>query len=342
MALITFTDKGLYCAAGHFYIDPWRAVDKAIITHAHSDHARWGSKSYLAHHLCSGMLRQRLGNINLQTIGWENPIRINGVDVTFYPAGHIVGSSMVAVSNGKENWLITGDYKLENDGLSGEWQPVSATHMVTECTFGLPIYQWQPQQELYKEMQQWVLQNHSSKITSVFYAYSLGKAQRIMKALEQLGIAMFAHGAVHNANNALQSDGVMLPDFTRIDDATTREQIQGNIVIAPPSAAGTSWLRRLGTRQEAACSGWMQVRGNRRRNNVDKGFVLSDHADWSSLLKAVKLCGAEKVYSTHGFTESFSRYLREEAGIWSTAVKTQFGLEDDDLSSEEKVESSGL
>ncbi len=330
MSLIQFTEKGLYCAKGDFYIDPWRPVDRAIITHAHSDHARPGSKRYLSHHLSKGMLQQRLGTISLQTIGWNEPLAIHGVKVSLHPAGHIIGSSMVRVAYKDEVWLITGDYKLEDDGLSGAWEPVLCTHMVTECTFGLPVYTWQPQQDLYRQMQQWTLENQSNKQCTVFFAYSLGKAQRIMHALAPLQIPMYAHGAVYNANEALQSNGIALPQVKHIDAHTTKKELASAIIIAPPSAVGTPWLRRLGDRQEAACSGWMQVRGNRRRQHVDKGFVLSDHADWPSLLQAVEACNPTHAYTTHGFTESFSRYLREEKKLWSEAVKTQFGTEEDD------------
>ena len=334
MPLIRFTNKGLYCPPGDFYIDPWRGVDRALITHAHSDHSRWGSKHYLAHHLSRGMMLQRLGDISMQTIGWEETLNINGVKVSFHPAGHIIGSSQIRVEHGGEIWLITGDYKLEQDGISGNWQPVKCTHMVTECTFGLPIYQWKPQSQLFNEMRQWVTTNASNKKTSVFFAYSLGKAQRVMHALAPLGIPMFAHGAVYNANRALQTDGVALPEVLPITGSEDKNLLAGSIVIAPPSAASTPWLRRFPQRAEANCSGWMQVRGNKRRNNVDEGFVLSDHADWPGLLQAIDLCAPEKVYPTHGFTEVFSRYLREEKGMYAQAVKTEYGQEEDEAIAE--------
>lgn len=330
MPLIHFTDKGLYCPDGDFYIDPWRPVQRAVITHAHSDHARWGSAHYLSHHQSRGMLRQRLGQISLQTVDWQEPLRMGSVTVQLHPAGHIPGSSMVQVSSATETWLITGDYKLEDDGMSTAWQPVRCSHMVTECTFGLPIYQWQPQHLIYQRMRQWVLANEAQGFTSVFYAYSLGKAQRIMQALATLGAPLWVHGAIANANEALAGDGFALPAWQRITAATTRQQLQGSIVIAPPSAAGSPWLKRMGKYRDATCSGWMQVRGNKRRNNVDEGFVLSDHADWPSLLQAVAACGAEYVYSTHGFTDAFSRYLREEKGLWSQAVSTQYGGDEED------------
>lgn len=334
MPLIQFSDKGLYCPAGDFYIDPWQSVERAIITHAHSDHARWGSKHYLAHHLSKSMLYQRLGaGISLQTIGWNEPILMNGIEVSLHPAGHIIGSSMVRIAGHGQVWVVTGDYKLENDGLSTAWEPVSCSHLVTECTFGLPIYQWEPQEKVYEKMRQWVMENHRRQTSSVFYAYSLGKAQRLMQALHSLDIPLFVHGAIANANEALEQDGIVLPTTERITTTTEKNKIQSNIVIAPPSAAGSPWLKRLGRMAEASCSGWMQVRGHKRRNNMDAAFVLSDHADWPSLLQAVELSKAEYVYSTHGFTDTFSRYLREEKKLWSEAVTTQYGSEEDKLES---------
>ncbi|HMP91266.1 MAG TPA: ligase-associated DNA damage response exonuclease [Phnomibacter sp.] len=327
--LIVFTEKGMYCPQGDFYIDPWQAVAKAVITHAHSDHARPGSLHYLAHTQSEAILKQRLGaSISLQTLAWQAPIDINGVKLSLHPAGHIAGSSMVRLQAGSQTWLITGDYKLENDGISGAWEPVACTHMVTECTFGLPIYQWQPQEQVYAQMRQWVSQNHQAGICSVFYAYSLGKAQRIVQALATLDIPILAHGAVYLAHEAVRASGIALPVLERITPQTTKAHLKGAIVLAPPGAQGTPWLKRLTPYADAACSGWMQVRGNKRRNNTDNTFVLSDHADWPGLLQAIKACQPAEVFATHGFTETFSRYLKETYNLKSSAVTTQFGQEE--------------
>src|SRR5947209_10607977 len=186
MALIEFTDRGLYCPPGDFYIDPWRAVEKAVITHAHSDHARWGSNYYLCHTDTRPLLQQRLGNNYYQPIGWNEPVYFNGVRLTLFPAGHIIGSSQVKVEYKGEIWVVSGDYKLENDGLSGQFEPIKCHHFISESTFALPIYNWKPQQEIYSEMQNWIRRNQTSGKTSILIAYSLGKAQRLLLPLSEI------------------------------------------------------------------------------------------------------------------------------------------------------------
>jgi putative mRNA 3-end processing factor len=234
---------------------------------------------------------------------------------------------MVRVEYKGEIWLITGDYKLENDGISGQWQPVQCHTLISECTFGLPIYQWQPQEQVYAEMRNWVLANTAAGKNSVVIAYSLGKAQRILQAVAPLEKKIFVHGAIWNTHMALKEAGVILPEVERITTETPKADLKNAIIIAPPGAEGTPWLQKLQPFSLGVCSGWMQVRGNARRRNADRGFVLSDHADWPSLLQAVELCQPEKVFTTHGFTAAFSRYLNEN-GIESEEVKTEFGGEE--------------
>ncbi len=273
-------------------------------------------------------MRLRLGaDINVSTIDWGKTIQMQGVQVSLHPAGHIIGSSMVRVEYKGEVWVVTGDYKVENDGISEAWQPVRCHKLITECTFGLPIYQWQPQEFIFKEVQDWVLQNVAAGKNSVLIAYSLGKAQRILKAVENSGIPIFVHGAVWNTHIALTEAGIALPAVRRIEAETPKSALKNAIIIAPPGAQGTPWMRKLQPLSLGVCSGWMQVRGNTRRNNADRGFVLSDHADWPGLLQAIELSGAEKVYTTHGFTAAFSRYLNEN-GIPSEEVKTEYGAEE--------------
>lgn len=327
--LIEFSDKGLYCPQGQFYIDPWGAVDKAVITHAHSDHARWGSKYYLCHHLTKPILQLRLGNNNYQSVGWNEPIYINGVKVTLHPAGHIIGSSQIRVEFGGEVWVASGDYKTENDGLSGAFEPVKCHTFITESTFGLPIYKWKPQTEIYQNIQDWVIDNQSQNHSSVLIAYSLGKAQRVLQAVSKVTDTIFVHGAIWNTHEALINTGIQLPAVKRITPETTKEQLKNAVIIAPPSADGTPWMKKFLPYKVGVCSGWMQVRGNARRRNVDGGFSLSDHADWPGLLQAIKATEAEKVYVTHGFQAAFSRYLNE-IGIEAGEVKTAYGTTDEE------------
>lgn len=333
MPLIEFTDKGLYCPQGQFYIDPWKPVDKAVITHAHSDHARWGSKYYLCHHLTKPILQLRLGDNPYETVEWNETVLMNGVKVSLHPAGHIIGSSQIRVEHGGEVWVVSGDYKTENDGISGAFEPVSCHTFITESTFGLPIYKWKPQPEIFDDIKNWVLANNAAGKTSVLIAYSLGKAQRIMAPLAQTGLPIFLHGAVFNVHEALTKNGIQLPAVQRVQSTTTKAATQGNIVIAPSGADGSNWIKRFAPYSVGVCSGWMQVRGNTRRRNADAGFALSDHADWEGLLNAVKATGAEKVFATHGFQAAFSRYLNEQ-GIEAAEVKTEYGNDEEENISE--------
>jgi putative mRNA 3-end processing factor len=332
--LIEFTDKGLYCRKGEFYIDPWQPVDRAIITHAHSDHARWGSKHYLCHHLTRPLLQLRLGDNSYESVDWNEPVYMKGVKISLHPAGHIIGSAQIRVEHGGEVWVASGDYKTEDDGISGAFEPVRCNAFISESTFGLPIYKWKKQVDIFEEIKNWVLQNNALGKTSVLIAYSLGKAQRVLPPLVETGLPIFAHGAVWNVHQALVSSGWKLPVIQRVEATTPKESLIGNIVLAPPSADGTPWMKKFHPYSVGVCSGWMQVRGNARRRNTDAGFALSDHADWDGLLAAVKATGAEKVFATHGFQAAFSRYLNEQ-GIEAAEVKTAFGTEDEDTKGDE-------
>lgn len=328
MPLIEFTDRGLFCPQGAFYIDPWRPVDKAVITHAHSDHARAGSGSYLCHRLTLPLLQLRLGDHPYQSVEWGETVTINGVKVSLHPAGHIIGSSQVRVEHQGEVWVISGDYKTENDGISGAFEPVPCHTFITESTFGLPIYNWKPQKEIFSSIQNWVRDNQSAGKTSILIAYSLGKAQRILPCLAEITDKIFLHGAVWNVHQALVNAGVNLPPVKKVELDAPKETFKGSVVIAPSGADESPWVRRFQPFEVGVCSGWMQVRGNVRRRNADAGYALSDHADWKGLLSAVKATGAEKVFVTHGFQAALSRYLNEK-GILAAEVRTEYGEDDE-------------
>lgn len=330
MPLIEFSDKGLYCPPGDFYIDPWQGVNRAVITHAHSDHARWGSKAYLCHHDTKPLLQHRLGPNDYESVGWNEPLTLNGVRLTLFPAGHIIGSSQVRLEYKGESWVVSGDYKLEDDGLSGRFEPVKCRSFITESTFGLPIYQWKPQQEIYSGVQDWIRRNQAVGKSSILIAYSLGKAQRLLQPVAEVAEKIFAHGAVYNLHMALVNAGWKLPALEKVTNETPKAELKGAVVIAPSSAEGTPWLRRFAPYEIGVCSGWMQVRGAVRRRNADAGFILSDHADWAGLLAACKATEAECVYVTHGFQSAFSRYLREN-GIEAREVKTEYGDDEEAL-----------
>ena len=330
MPLIEFTDKGLYCRTGEFYIDPWKPVPKAIITHAHSDHARWGNDHYLCHYKTLPILKLRLGDdIKADSVEWNETLTQNGVKISLHPAGHIVGSSQIRVEYKGEVWVISGDYKTEDDGISGAFELVKCNTFITESTFGLPIYNWKKQDAIFFDIQNWILKNQSKGKTSVITAYSLGKAQRVLECVAKISNNIFVHGAVWNVHVALAEAGMILPEVKRVTPEVPKEQYKNAVIIAPPSADGTPWMKKFTPYSVGVCSGWMQVRGNVRRRNADAGFPLSDHADWNGLLTAVKATGAEKVFVTHGFQSAFSRYLTEN-GIEAGEVKTEYGKEDDE------------
>jgi putative mRNA 3-end processing factor len=328
--LISFTDKGLYCQQGDFYIDPWEQVERAVITHGHGDHASFGHKYYLCHVHTKPILQLRLGENNYQTLEWFETININGIRVSLYPAGHIIGSSQVRLEHNGEVWVVSGDYKVENDGISGKFEPVTCNTFITESTFGLPIYKWKPQLEIYDNIITWINKNRENGKTSVLLAYSLGKAQRVLQAIKETTQTIFAHGAVFNMQQGLINAGWDICKVVRITPETPKELLKGAVVIAPPSADGSLWMKKFHPYSVGICSGWMQVRGNARRRNVDAGFALSDHADWNDLLLTVRATGAEKVFVTHGFQSAFSRYLNEKNIALAAEVKTQFGNEDEE------------
>ena len=332
--LISFTDKGLFCEKGNFYIDPWKPVEKAIITHGHSDHAYFGHKHYLCHTDTKPILQLRLGSNSYDTYDWNESLFINGVKVSLHPAGHIIGSSQIRLEYNNDVWVVSGDYKTEDDGISGKYEPIKCNTFITESTFGLPLYKWKPQEEIYNNIITWINKNKENGKASILLAYSLGKAQRVLQAIKETAQTIYAHGAVFNMQQTLINAGWKLTPIVRVTPETPKELLKGAVVIAPPSADGTAWMKKFQPYSVGVCSGWMQVRGNARRRNVDAGFPLSDHADWDGLLQSVKATGAEKLFVTHGFQSAFSRYCNEENIAIAAEVKTQYGNEDEEVAAE--------
>jgi putative mRNA 3-end processing factor len=262
-------------------------------------------------------------HIKLSTLAYGEIVRKNGVEISLHPAGHIVGSAQVRVAYKGEVWVVSGDYKTEADPLSGNFEPVPCHTFITESTFGLPVFKWQPQQQIWDEVNQWWQQNKAEGKTSLLCGYALGKAQRLMQGLSNAIGSIYVHGAVHHVNEALRAQGIVLPDTAWLSSSISRKQLEGAMVIAPPSVLGTSWMRKLQPCATAMASGWMTMRGNKRRQAVDRGFALSDHADWPGLLIAIKETGASNILVTHGYTHIFSRYLNEQ-GYNASVVETLF------------------
>lgn len=320
--LLQFTEKGIYCKVAQVYLDPWKPVDKAIISHGHADHSRWGHKQYITHHRNVPIIKHRLGPISVSGKNWGETFTINGVKFSLHPAGHIIGSSQIRVEHQGEVWVFTGDYKIEDDGLCTPYENVKCHTFITECTFGLPAFKWMPQSEVFEDINRWWSQNRSEGKTSILFGYTLGKAQRLLKHLDTSLGKIYTHGAVENMTAVLRPI-VDLPKTHLITRETKKEELLGNMVIAPPSAHGSTWIRKMVPFVTATASGWMAFRGARRRRAIDKGFVLSDHCDWEELIECIKATGAEKVICTHGYTEIFSRYLRE-LGYDARTENTQY------------------
>lgn len=333
MALLEFTDHGIYCPQADCYIDPWRHVRKALITHAHSDHARPGHTQYIATKESIPILKYRLGSFNnIQGMSYGETTIINGVKVSFHPAGHIIGSAQIRLEYKGEVWVVSGDYKLEKDGISTPFEPVKCHTFITESTFGLPAFRWQKQQLIFDDINAWWQENTAKGIVSIIAAYSLGKAQRIINNLDTSIGDIYTHGAIENTHDVLRSQGFDILNGKKIDNAIIPKSFAGSLVLAPPSALGSAWTKRFGQYEEAVVSGWMAVRGIRRRRNVERGFVLSDHADWEGLNTAVKETGAQNIFVTHGYSEIFARWLSEQ-GFNAAIVKTAFtGDENTDVS----------
>ena len=312
-ALLQTTDKGLYCPPGDFYIDPWAPVDRALITHAHGDHATWGSKAYACSHESGLVLRTRMGlNAAITTYGWNELLTINGVRISFHPAGHIIGSAQIRVEHQGETWVVSGDYKTEPDPTCTPFEAVRCDVFITESTFGLPIYRWTPQADTFADIAAWWRSNREAGRASVVFAYALGKAQRILAGLAPFAEGDFyTHGAVERLNRDYRNAGIALPPTTYAASVPKGHDWAGAMIIAPPSAGGSTWLRRFGAASTAFASGWMRVRGARRRRSVDRGFVVSDHVDWPALLETIEATGAQRVLVTHGYREPVVSYLRE-------------------------------
>ena len=322
--ILQMTQKGLYCTAGDFYIDPWQPVKKAVITHAHADHARWGSQSYLCAGEGKNVLRARLGNhAAIETLNYGEVKRVSGVVLSLHPAGHILGSAQVRIEKNGRVWVVSGDYKIESDPTCVPFEPLRCHTFISESTFGLPIFKWPVPKDVSTEINSWWQQNRQMGRTSILFAYALGKAQRIMASLDRNIGPILTHGAIEKFIACYRESGIALPDTRYLGGVEDKNLFRQALVIAPPSADNPNWMRKFPTRSRAFSSGWMRIRGNRRRRSIDRGFVLSDHSDWDGLVQAIKATAAEKILLTHGYATEMARWLNEKgysAEVLPTAI----------------------
>lgn len=333
--LIVQRPEGLYCPPGDFHIDPWRPVARAVITHAHADHARRGHEAYLASAPSEGVLRARLGeDITLQPLAYGEAVTINGVKLSLHPAGHVLGSAQVRVEHQGQVWVASGDYFASGhtedvNATCAPFEPVRCHCFITESTFGLPIYRWRPQAEVLAGINAWWAANAEAGRASLLMGYSFGKAQRLLAGVDASIGPIVVHGAVEPLNEAYRAAGVALPDTQRVEAITDKALLQRALVVAPPSVLGSPWTRRFGDASDAFASGWMQLRGARRRQGVDRGFVLSDHADWPGLQRAIAATGASRVIVTHGYEAVMVRWLQQQ-GLEAGSFSTEYGSEDNE------------
>lgn len=329
--LITLTKKGLYCEQGDFFIDPWLPVERAIVTHAHADHTYRGNQKYLVPKEGERLSRIRIGyDAQIETSPYGETVNINGVKISFHPAGHVLGSAQVRIEYKGEVWVVSGDYKLTPDATCAPFEHLRCHKFITEATFGLPIYRWTPTEIIFGQINDWWRRNQEKGKVSVIFAYSLGKAQRVMNGIDRRIGKIFTHGAVERLTDAYRQSGVDLPETKYVGAVESKKDFAGSLVVAPPSAAGSTWLRRFGAHSTGFASGWMIVRGARRRKAVDRGFVLSDHADWTELQATIRETHAETVFVTHGFIPELVRWLNEN-GMNAKPLQTQFVGEEDAL-----------
>ena len=328
--LVVERPEGLYCPPGDFYIDPWRPVARAVVTHAHADHARPGHGAYLAAAAGETVLRARLGDVALQTLAYGEPIDHFGVRLSLHPAGHVLGSAQVRLEHRGRVWVASGDYFVSGAGDDGDsptcapFEPVRCHCFITESTFGLPIYRWKPRRALFAEIDAWWRANAEAGRPSLLMGYSFGKAQRLLAGVDASIGPIVVHGAVETLNRAYRAAGVALPPTLRVAEVADKALLRTALVVAPPSVAGSAWARRFAGASDAFASGWMQLRGARRRRGVDRGFVLSDHADWPGLQRAIAATGCERVIVTHGYEAVMVRWLREQ-GLEADAFRTEYG-----------------
>lgn len=328
--LVRATDSGLHCQAGGFHIDPWRATETALITHAHADHARIGSGRYFAAQAGVGLLRKRLGDdADICGVPWGEPLEFGATTVSFHPAGHVLGSAQIRIEAEEGVWVVSGDYKRDADPTCAAFEVVPCDTFITEATFALPIYRWRPGRETAAQIYDWWQTTAADGRPAVLFCYALGKAQRVLAELRAFTDAtVFVHGAVEALVEIYREAGVdMLA--TRKVDLREKRDYAGELIIAPPGASGTTWMRRFRTASTGFCSGWMRIRGQRRRRGYDRGFVLSDHADWPSLLRTIEETGASRILATHGHSDALVRLLREQ-GMDAAALETAYDASGDD------------
>lgn len=315
---IEVTSQGIYCSLGEFYIDAREPVACNIITHAHADHAYSGHNHSIASIDSKELLEHRLWQTPVQTVAYGEKFKLGKTWVSLHPAGHILGSSLVRIETDSSVTVISGDYKRAFDPTCKAFEVIECDFFITETTFGLPIYQWQDSMQTAKEIYDWWQENSRENHTSIIFCYSLGKTQRLLALLAGFtDRTIYLHGAMMALTDIYKAKGIHLASYRPVSEKERKDPLSHELVLAPPSAAGSPWMKRFKEYRTAIASGWMQVRGTRKRKSVDRGFVLSDHADWPGLIQTAEETKATTIYTTHGNGFALAKYLTEVKGVES-------------------------
>ncbi|MAA75279.1 MAG: DNA ligase-associated DEXH box helicase [Salinisphaeraceae bacterium] len=330
--MIELTDNGLYCPAGDFHVDPWRPVERAVLTHGHADHARPGSRRYLAAESGLGILRSRLGRqADIQGLAYGEAIRMAAARVSLHPAGHVLGSAQVRIETDDGVLVASGDYKRDEDPSCEPFEVVPCDTFITEATFALPVYRWPDGAAVARDILSWWQANAAAGRSSLLFCYALGKAQRLLAELARLtDETVYMHGALVPLVQVYRDAGIRMLPTEPVSQQGRKADFAGRLILAPPSAAGTPWMRRFGKHSTGFASGWMRIRGNRRRRGYDRGFVLSDHADWPALVRTIEQTGARRVLVTHGRSDVLVRHLRQTLGVSAEALETAYAQTPED------------
>ena len=313
--LIIQKSHGLYCEQANTWIDPHKPVEKAIITHAHSDHFTNGCREYICSIETGLLLRKRFGNnINLKTIDYDKKFLINGINFSLHPSGHILGSSQIKIIAGSETWLITGDLKRQKDKTCKSYKKVKTDFLICESTFGLPIFNWEATDIVIDDITKWVTQAEDS--ISILFCYSLGKAQRLLSELNSQNFRnIFVHKSINKMNLIYKRIGIELIETKIYDIDLEINNLKNSLLLLPPSLNNKNFLRKFKNVRTGFASGWMSIRALKKRSGFDKGFTISDHADWNGLIKTIKESEAKRVFLNHGDGESLANFLRDKENL---------------------------
>ena len=304
---MNITEQGIEFES--FTLDPSISVSNAIISHAHADHAATKSNTMYCTHATKRIIEKRYGYSDIHSYEFQEPFQIGRYEIQFHPAGHILGSALIEVRDNEKTWLYTGDFATHSNPTTRNTYPVECDVLITETTFALPVFTWPKAQDEIEKLVRWYHRNKQAEKASLCYCYSLGKAQRILSLLKDTDVIPYCHHTVRDMNYCYEEEGVNLGEWKPF--SLKKDSLQSQLLLLPPQLQETPTIQKAHASTGFA-SGWMQIRGNKTWKGYDAGFVISDHCDWKSLVDFVKACNPSEVHTVHGYTDVFSRYVKEE------------------------------